>query len=456
MSDTAKSAHWSSRWVFLLATIGFSVGLGNVWKFPYVAGENGGGAFILVYLLAAFIIGMPLVMAEILIGRRGGGSPITSLSRLAHNLGQSRLWPVLGWLVMMTAFVLMSYYAVIAGWTLDYVFQAWSGRFAGMDGMASARAFEAMLASPWRLVGTQTLFLLLTLGIVAAGLDAGIERAVTTLIPLLFLLLLCLVVYALLVGDASAGLRFLFQPDFSRLSGASVLAAVGQAFFSIGVGMAAMMMYGAYLERRQPIPSSAAVVVLADTLVAVLAGIAIFPLVFQFGLDAAEGPGLVFVTLPVAFGQMPGGALIGGVFFMMLAIAALTSAIAICEPALAYAREKGVGRRAAAGLYGLMLWLAGLATVFSFNIWSHWRPASAIERLADASVFDILDFLSSNLMLPVGGLLIAIYAAWALPVRESSAELGLDQGRLPYRAWRFIVRWLSPLALLAILAAGLL
>ena len=290
----------------------------------------------------------------------------------------------------------------------------------------------------------------------SASAKAGIEKAVKFLMPALFVMLVALVGYAAVAGDLARALDFLFQADFSKITPQVVLGAVGQAFFSVSVAMGLMIAYGSYLSREISIPRAAVIIAGADTLVALLAGLAIFPLVFANGLDPAEGPGLIFVTLPLAFGHMPAGALFGTIFFLLFIVSALTSSIAVLEPIVAWVDEhRGMRRQVATPLIGLLAWLLGLTTVFSFNIWSDLRPLAAIEAFADKNLFDIQDFLAVNIMLPLGGLLIAIFVGWAMPSPDCRDELGLADS-LAYRLWRFLLRYLCPIAVGGILLSNLL
>ncbi len=452
-----KSIHgqWSSRLVFLFATIGFAVGLGNIWKFPYVTGQNGGGAFVFVYLLCAVAIGVPCAMAEVLIGRRGQKSPPGAMRSVAVQEGASRHWSWVGALTMVTAYVILTYYCVIGGWAMAYVFKAASGAFGGLTGESSSTLFDSFLSGSTSVILWQGLFLVVTVAIVARGIEGGIEKAVTVMMPLLFVFLLVMVGYAAVVGDFSRAMTFLFEPDFSKISARTVLVAVGQAFFSIGIAMAGMMTYGAYLPKDVSIARSSYIVVAADTLIAVLAGVAIFPLVFAFDLEPTEGPGLIFVTLPIAFGQMPGGQFFSTLFFLLLVFAAITSSIGILEPAVSWASErKGLRRSTTALVAGALTWVLGLATVFSFNIWSDFRPLGFFQRFADMDFFTLTDHLTSNLGLPVGGLLIAVFAGWVMTRDSTLQELQLTDG-LEYKAWRFLIRYVAPPAIVFVLAAGL-
>lgn len=431
-----------------MATIGFSVGLGNIWRFPFVVGENGGGAFVLVYLIAVALIGVPLVIAEIMLGRAGGGSPAQSLANIASKAGASGTWRWLGYFTMATAFIIVSYYSVIGGWTLDYAARGLFGELGGADGAASAAAYASLLDDPVRLIIGQTAFLTLGMIVVARGLHGGIELATNIMMPMLFVILIGVVGYALIYGDAASGLSFMFSPDFSKITPRIVLAAVGQAFFSLGVGMAGMMMYGAYLDRSESIPSSAAIVGFADTLVAILAGIAIFPLVFAFDLPADGGPGLIFVTLPVAFAQMAGGPVVATLFFVLLVCAALTSCIAIIEPWMRWAEERtDLSRWQIAWRYGLLAWLLGLLTVFSLT-----NPESL--TFAGRSVFDWFDYVTNMIMLPLGGLFIALATGWAVTSEFCARELGLSSDGMGFRAWHFALRYVIPAVVFAMMLAG--
>ena len=322
---------WSSRLTFVMASVGFAVGLGNIWRFPYIVGESGGSAFIFVYLLFALAIGVPLVMAEWAVGRRGSGaaSASGSVCLVAREAGVAERWSGVGTMAVIAAFMLLMTYTVIAGWTMDYFLLALRGTFSGIDAAGSQATYDAMLDSPLRLTFWHTVVVAATVFINARGINDGIERAVNVLMPALFLCIVLMMGYAWVIGDMPAAARFLLTPDFSRITGEVMLLALGQAFFSIGIAMAVMITYGSYLDRGTSIPHNAFIVVGADTLVAFLAGFAIFPLVFQHGLPPDAGPGLVFQTLPIAFGELPGGRLFGCVFFFLLIAAAITSCIGV-------------------------------------------------------------------------------------------------------------------------------
>lgn len=458
MQQENAGAHegWSSRIVFLMAAVGAAVGLGNLWKFPYTAGVSGGAAFVLVYLLAVGAVAVPIVIAELLIGRRGRMSPPNSFIALAREAGASPGWRFVGWMNLLAVFLILSFYSVIAGWALAYVPKLALGHFSGASAEQVSAEFGTLLGSPGLLAALHALFMALTVGIVAIGLKRGIERAVRFLMPALLLMLVSLVLYAAVAGDLPRTIAFLFQADFSKITAPVVLQAIGQAFFSVSVAMGLLITYGAYLDRETNIGQSALFIAGADTAVALLSGLAIFPLVFANGLDPAEGPGLIFVTLPIAFGQMPAGALFGALFFMLVLVSALTSSIAILEPIVSWAEEHDWMRRGPATIIaGIAAWVVGLATVFSFNLWAGWFPLGRFERFRESTVFDLIDYLTSNLLLPLGGMLIAVFVGWVLTAETTRQELGMPDSGL-FRAWRFLLRVLAPLAVGWVLVANVL
>jgi NSS family neurotransmitter:Na+ symporter len=446
MATERVSIHgqWSSRLAFILAATGSAVGLGNIWKFPYIAGENGGGAFVLVYLVCIAVIGFPIMMAEVMLGRRGRQSPINTMRTLASEERVSPHWQWLGWAGVLAGFLILSYYSVIAGWALAYVFRAGSGLFTGLTADGVQSIYSNLVNDQERLLAWHTIFMVMTIMIVSRGVSRGLEKAVRLLMPALFVLLLVLVGYAWNSGAFQQGLEFLFKPDFSKLSANGVLIAMGHAFFTLSLGMGAIMVYGSYLPDNASIAKTSMAVCLMDTLVALLAGMAIFPIVFANGLEPAAGPGLIFQTLPIAFGHMDGGAFFGMLFFILLVFAAWTSAISLLEPAVAWMVENlGMSRLYASVLAGLATWLAGLLTVFSFNIWSGFTP------LFGKTLFDLLDYLTANIMLPLGGLLIAVFAAWKMHQESSIDELAMGDG-FRYRVWRVLVRYITPVAVIIV------
>jgi NSS family neurotransmitter:Na+ symporter len=446
MARPTKSIHgeWTSRWAFILAATGSAVGLGNIWKFPYITGENGGGAFVLVYLLCIAVIGIPVMMAEIMIGRRGRQNPINSLKSLAEEEERPKAWRWLGGMGVLAGFLILSYYSVIAGQALAYIPRLLFGVFEGVtpDGASSIHA--ALAGDPERLLAWHTIFMLITMLVVTRGVQRGLEKSVRFMMPALFVILLMLVGYAANTGEAfDRSLQFLFAPDFSKLSASAVLTAMGHAFFTLSLGMGAIMVYGSYLPKKTSIFKVSLTIALMDTGVALLAGLAIFPLVFANGMEAGAGPSLIFETLPIAFGHMTGGQFFGAIFFILLVFAAWSSAISLVEPIVAWLTENhGLNRRSATMLSGTIIWLLGLLTVFSFNIGQDWT-------LFGLTAFGLLDYLTANIMLPLGGLLIAIFAGWMMKQTSSSEELAIGNGVL-YKIWSILIRFISPLAILLV------
>ncbi len=452
MDSPRKSIHgqWSSRLAFILAATGSAVGLGNIWKFPYIAGENGGGAFVLIYLVCIAVIGIPIMMAEVMIGRRGRQSPINTMRALATEAKTNRAWVLLGWAGVLAGFLILSYYSVIAGWALAYVFRTGSGLFTGLTADGVQSIFTTLVSDPERLLAWHTIFITMTMVVVARGVRGGLEKAVKFLMPALFVLLFVLVGFAWNSGSFEQGIEFLFQPDFSKLSANGILIAMGHAFFTLSLGMGAIMVYGSYLPSGASIAKVSIAVSIMDTLVALLAGMAIFPVVFANGLEPGAGPGLIFQTLPIAFGHMEYGAFFGMLFFVLLVFAAWSSAISLIEPAVAWLVEnKGMNRVMASVVAGFVTWLFGLMTVFSFNLWSEVKPMSGFEVFKDSTVFDLLDYLTANIMLPAGGLLIAIFAGWKMSRASSVDELAMGD-RFFYPLWRFLVRYITPVAVIIV------
>lgn len=452
MAIPSESRHgmWSSRWLFVLAAAGSAVGLGNIWKFPYIVGENGGGAFVLIYLVCVAVVGIPIMMAEVMLGREGRQSPINTMRTLVQQHHRRPAWVLIGWMGVLAGFLILSYYAVIAGWALFYVAEAASGTFREASSEAVSATFDQFLSSPWRLVFWQTLFMAATVFIIARGVIRGLEVAIRWFMPLLFVLLLVLLGYSITSEGFDQGWRFMFEFHWEDVTGQTVLIAMGQAFFTLSLGMGAIMAYGAYVPSTASIAGTVTTVAVLDTLVAVAAGLVIFPIVFANALEPGQGPGLMFVTLPLAFGQMPLGTLFGTLFFVLVSFAAITSAISLSEPALAYLVEEYNAKRARVAIsFGVITWILGLGTVLSFNLWA---DAHIVGRL---TFFDFVDYVSQNIMLPLGGLLIAVFAAWALPGTVIGSQLGL---RTPWVnvVWKLLCGVIAPLGVLAVFLATLL
>ena len=451
MSRPNQSIHgqWSSRWAFILAATGSAVGLGNIWKFPYITGENGGGAFVLIYLACIMAIGLPVMMAEIMIGRRGRQNPVNSLESLSAEANTTPLWRYLGWSGVVAGFLILSYYSVIAGQAIAYMVRAFAGVFEGVTPDGAASLHNALTSDPERLLAWHTIFIMFTIYIVSRGVKYGLERAVRFLMPTLFVILVLLVGYSINLGDYfTEAFNFLFSADFSKLSAEGILTAMGHAFFTLSLGMGAIMIYGSYLPKGTSIAGVSISIAFADTLVALLAGLAIFPLVFANQLEPAAGPGLIFQTLPIAFGHIPGGEILGGLFFLLLVIAAWSSAISLIEPAVTWLIEnRGFSRIQAAMTTGLATWALGLLTVFSFNIGSEWN-------LFGKTPFEALDYLTSNIMLPLGGLLIALFVGWFMATDDVKDEMAIKSPLL-FSVWRFLLRYVTPIAVSIVFLNGL-
>lgn len=455
MSTFKQHETWSSRLTFLLAAVGAAIGLGNIWKFPYIMGENGGSAFVLVYLLCIAFVAIPILIAEILLGRRGRQSPPNAVALVAKQEGRSTRWSVAGWLGIISAYLILTYYSVIAGWATAYIFKAASGVFRGQDAATIGALFSDLQASPGAMTFWHGLFMLIAMVILIRGLREGIEKTVRVLMPLLLVLMLLLALYAALEGDMAAGLNFMFAFDFSAITPGVVLMAIGHAFFSVGVAMGLMLGFGAYLGRDVSIAGSAVVISVLDTVVALLAGIAIFPLVFANGLDPAEGPGLIFVTLPIAFGNMTGGLIFGVMFFVLLFFAALTSVIGVMDPIIAWAEEhKGINRRLATVLMCSSAFVLGLGSVYSFNHLADWHPLGFIERFDSLNLYELIDYATANVMMPLGGLLLAVFVGWRMS-RESVLDELNTRSFWFFRAWYWLLRWVVPASILLIFAANL-
>ena len=439
---------WSSQKVFILAAVGSAVGLGNIWKFPYITGENGGGAFVLVYLLCVLLIGLPVLMAEIGLGRMGKANPPQAMANLAADFRASPLWALVGISGVLAGVLILSFYTVIAGWAIDYFVESAKGTFRGISAEEIDFYFKDLLANPWALLFWHTVIMALTVGIVAKGVKSGLEKAINFMMPALFLILLILLGWAASQHSFGESLHFLFAPDFSKLTWEAVLIAMGHAFFTLSIGMGAMMVYGSYLPERYSIPKAAVWIVFADTAVALLAGIIIFTVVFGNGLEAGSGPGLLFQTLPVAFGQMSGGWFWGTLFFFLVVLAALSSAISLIEPAVSWVEQNWrMARGRATLLLGGLTWLLGIGTVLSFNHWSD------VHVLGERNFFDSLDFVTANIMLPLGGMLMAAFMAWVVTDRARQKEFRLSAGL--DRLFRLDLRYVAPVGVLIVFASNL-
>ncbi len=454
MADLTKRA-WSSKLTFVLATAGAAVGLGNLWRFPFITGENGGAAFILIYLVCVFLIGVPIITAEITIGRMGHMSPIGAARAIIKKQKVSRFWTIIGYLSLLVPFFGFTYYSVVAGWSLNYAVEAGLGSFEGFTSETSGSWFGAFAAKPWHSILLQGAVILTTAYVVGRGLNDGIEKAVKIMMPMLFIMLVLMMVYGMFSGGFGQALNFLFTPDFRDITATTFMLALGQAFFSVGVGVGFMMTYGAYLPTNADIPKNAVVIAGVDTLVALLAGLAIFPIVFASGLSPAQGPGLVFVTMPVAFGGMAIGHVVGAIFFLLLFVAAFTSTIAMLEPIISYMEERfNRARPVLAFSAAALIWAVGIFPALSNGVLSDVRPLSFIAGLENRDIFGAFGFFVTSILIPVNALMISLFAGWVIHVTAFRTELNQTSDLL-FTAWRVLIKFVAPVAVLAITVFGL-
>jgi len=426
---------WIGKWTFILAATGSAVGLGNIWGFPYKAGTNGGGAFVLIYLGCILIIGLPIMISEIIIGRKAGSSPINAMKNVALESKKSSMWQVVGWSGIFAGILILSFYSVIAGICLNYIFISATSSGA----ISSSDQFSSVISSPVNLIIWHTIFMVMTALIVSAGIKDGIGRMVKILMPMLGFLMIFMVIYSMINGDFTKALSFLFAPDFSDVTSDTLLQAMGQAFFSLSLGMGSIMAYGAYMPKDQQVVSSSFTVASLDTLIAMLAGLAIFPIIFAFNLESNSGPGLVFVSMLSAFNQMQFGQLIGPLFFILLSVAALSSSISLLEPGVAYLSEEGIlSRKRSAEIISFFIWVLGIGSVLSFNIWSD------VDIILGKNFLDSMDLIANQILLPLGGMLIAIFVGWFMKESLIKDEIGNTNNAL-YLIWRFFVKFVAPL-----------
>ncbi|MDY0196403.1 MAG: sodium-dependent transporter [Tenuifilaceae bacterium] len=442
IKDLLPRDNFGSKFGIIAAAAGSAVGLGNIWKFPYVAGQNGGGAFLLIYLFFVLVIGVPVMMSEFAIGRKGQKNAFGSFSLIAPGTR----WNFIGLMGVVAAFFILAFYSSVAGWTLEYIVNSVTHKFAGQSPNDLEKSFQSFIANPIRPVVWQLVFMVLTALIVLAGIKKGIEKYTKLLMPLLFLLILVLCIRSLTLDGGKEGLTFLFKPDFNKVTAKTILYALGQAFFSLSLGMGALITYASYFSKKENLASTAIQVALFDSLIAIMAGVMIFPAVFAFGIEPGCGPSLVFITLPSIFQQMPGGDFFGTLFFILLAIAALTSTISLLEVVVAcFSEELKISRRKATLIATIAISVLGVFATLSFG------PLDNIT-LFGKSIFDILDYTASNVLLPLGGLLIILFVGWftghKLTKSELSNEGALKVKYFPY--FDFVVKFIAPFAIAAI------
>lgn len=437
MSQRNIHGVWTSRWTFILAATGSAVGLGNIWKFPYITGENGGGAFVLMYLVCIALVGIPIMLAEAMLGRRGGRSPINSMRTISIEGGLSPLWASIGWVGVIAGLCILAFYSVVASWILDYIIATASGVFSHSNAQDVGAYFDDTRGDTVKVLAWHTIFIIMNVIVVAAGVTRGLGMVARVLMPMLFVMLIALLLYGIIQGDFKQAFTFLFSFRFAELTWSSLLVALGHAFFTLSIGMGAIMAYGAYMPRDASLGKTILTVGLLDTVVALAAGLAIFPIVFASGIEPGSGPGLLFVSLPVAFGNMPGGLIFGVLFFVLVAIAAWSSAVSLIEPGVAWLVEtRRLSRVGATIFLGFIAWLGGVASAVNANI------------------FDFFDILTAQIMLPIGGLFISIYVGWFLKRSIVNDEMKRD-GHLMLDVWLFVLRYISPVLVSVIFVMAL-
>lgn len=443
--DAVVHEQWSSKWAFILAATGAAVGLGNVWRFPYMAGTHGGSAFVVLYLVCVAVIGLPIMIAEILIGRRAKSNPVTALAQLAHESNQSMHWGFLGWWGALALLLVLSFYSMVSGWSIAYLVHTVFVGFKGESTLSITHHWQHFLSSPWQLIGWHTLFMALTIAVIIRGVASGLEKATKFMMPALYLILIFLVIYAAKIGDFKHAFHFLFDFHFEKITPRIIIAAMGHAFFTLALGAGAMLTYGAYVPKKVNIANTVVIVAFLDVLVAILSGLAIFPLVFAYHLAPNSGPGLMYVTLPIAFAHIPFGSGAGALFFLLLLFAAWTSSINLAEPMVIILQNKlKLTRTQSAILVGSLAWVIGIGSALSFNVWKH------IKLFHQFTIFDIATSLPTDIILPIGGLGFAIFAGYIMKRRYTEKEVNPKI----YKVWRFLVRTIAPAAIILVFASG--
>lgn len=441
---------FTSTFGVLVATLGSAVGLGNIWKFPYLTGANGGAGFLLVYLIATLLIGLPVMIAETTLGRAARANAVTTFERLAPP--NQRGWKAMGWMGFAAAFLIMAFYSEVAGWVFAYIFKAISGQISTTDPKIAGAAFGALVSNPVSSLIWQWIVLAITGGIIVFGVSRGIEAVTRKLMPLLFCLLLILGIRSLTLPGALEGIKFLFTPDFAKITPTVILTALGLAFFKLSIGMGTMVTYGSYFRDNQNIPVTTGRVMLADLTVSMLAGIAIFPAVFAFGFAPAAGPSLVFMTIPAVFASMPGGTLFMTLFFILTAVASIGAILSLLEVPIAILCERfKLGRKRATAITIMLIALLGAPAALSQGVGAEWK-------LFGLNPFDLFDFLSSNILLPLGGILICVFVGWVYGLPQWEKQLS-NSGKLQngwlVQAVFFLIRYVTPFSIAIVLLHGL-
>lgn len=447
MGNKGQRDGFGSKLGIIAAAAGSAIGLGNIWRFPYLTGENGGAAFLFVYLICIIAVGLPVMLAEFVVGRRSQRNAIGAFKKLVPGTP----WVLAGWLGVAAAFIILSFYGVIAGWTLDYILKSLTNGFAGKSPVELEQMFTTLISNPVKPVVFQLIFMALTAGIVLTGVSDGIEKFAKVLMPMLLVIIIILDIRAVTLNGASQGLSFLFSPDFSKIKPDMVLAALGQAFFSMSLGMGIMITYGSYIGKKENLGTTALSVSIADTLIALLAGIAIFPAVFAFGIDPNSGPGLVFITLPNVFNQMAGGQIFGILFFMLLAVAALTSTMSLMEVVVAYVTEEfNMSRKKTTILIASLISLLGVFASLSNGTISH------IDFFG-YNLFDFLDFVTSSFFLTIGAFIISIFVGWFMDKNAIRDEI-TNGGTLKVAymgAFNILIKIVAPIGIALVFLKGI-
>ncbi|MBU5676545.1 sodium-dependent transporter [Alkaliphilus sp. MSJ-5] len=438
LNEKKARDQWGSRFGFIMAAAGSAIGLGNLWKFPYMAGKNGGGAFVFVYFIILLLVGFTLMLAEIAIGRH------TQLSAVGAYKKLSEKWSWLGAMGVLAGFLILSFYSVVGGWVINYIIKSVTGVFSTADVDVLGGLFTGLITNPVEPLIYHAIFMIITLAIVIGGISGGIEKASKILMPALFIMMFIVMLRALTLEGAMEGVKFLLAPDFSKINGEVILAALGQVFFSLSLGMGCMITYGSYLSKDEDIVQSAMIIPLLDTAIALLAGLTILPAVFAFGFNPGEGPGLLFVTLPAVFSKMPLGSLFAFIFFVLVLFAALTSAISLLEVTVSYmVDEFRWERKKATFTMAAIIFLVGATASLGLGVWSN------IKIVGGRDIFDSLDFTASNILLPLGGMLMCIFIGWVWGLENAIKEAS-NQGKLAFKLapfWGFLVKWVAPVAI---------
>ncbi|TQR27505.1 sodium-dependent transporter [Lysinibacillus sphaericus] len=436
-----ESQQWTSKLGFILAAAGSAIGLGAIWKFPYMAGIGGGGAFFLIFIGFTLLIGLPLLLAEFVVGRSTQKEAVDAY----RNIAPKTLWPWVGKLGIVTCFILLSFYSVVGGWILLYLWNAITGRLWEGNGAYEA-TFNDIISNPFLAVGSQLLFILITIFIVSKGVQNGVEKVNKYFMPALFVLFFVLIIRALTLDGAGEGVRFFLQPDFSNVTSEIILYAMGQSFFSLSVGVGVMVTYSSYLPKEESLPRSAFSIVGLTLVITLLAGLAIFPVVFAFGMEPSQGPGLLFIVLPAIFSKMAFGKFFFIIFLLLFFFATITSAISMLEISVASLTTKGKGRREKMALMvGLLIFVVGIPSALSFGVLSD-------VQLFGKTVFDLADFAVSNVLMPLGVLLVAIFVPFKMKKDVLMQELGVSEnkGYKLFVLWLFLLRYIAPIAIIIV------